>query len=325
MGDCAQALTPYRYALSIVVPVYNGAKTVASLVDILAGLPVTGGLQIVLVNDASPDNSLAVCRQLCEKNQVALTVVNLQRNFGEHNAVMAGYAHAEGEYIINMDDDLQNPPEEVINLWQYTKAHDYDVVYTRYDKKEHAAWRNLGSWLTNKCADIVIDKPKGLYLSSFRCLHARVVKAVISYTGPFPYIDGLIFQVTQNVGSLVVQHYARAEGQSNYTITKLVRLFLSMLLNFSVIPLRIGTVVGVLMALIGLIIFAWVVVEALLLDTPRGWASMMAVFVTVSGFQLMMLGIIGEYLGRLFLTNNQKPQYVVRDVQYSARARQSRD
>lgn len=325
MGDCAQTAVVYRYALSIVVPVYNGEKTVASLVDTLAALPIDGGLQIVLVNDSSPDNSLAVCRALCEKNHVALTVVNLQRNFGEHNAVMAGYAHAEGEYIINMDDDLQNPPEEVINLWRYTKDNDFDVVYTRYDKKEHAAWRNLGSWLTNKCADIVIDKPKGLYLSSFRCLHARVARAVIQYTGPFPYIDGLIFQVTQNVGSLVVQHYARAEGQSNYTIKKLVRLFLSMLLNFSVIPLRIGAVVGVLLALVGMLILGWVVIEALFLDTPRGWASMMAVFVTVAGFQLMMLGIIGEYLGRLFLTNNQKPQFVVRDVQYSARAQSSQD
>lgn len=320
MGDCAQAVVNYRYALSVVVPVYNGAKTIASLVEALAVLDVPGGLQLVLVNDASPDNSLAVCRALCEKNQVALTLVNLQRNFGEHNAVMAGYAHAEGEYVINMDDDLQNPPEEVLKLWHYTQSGDFDVVYTRYDKKNHAGWRNIGSWLTNKCADVVIDKPQGLYLSSFRCLHARVVRGVLGYTGPFPYIDGLIFQVTQNVGSLTVAHYPRAEGQSNYTVKKLVRLFLSMLLNFSVIPLRIGTVVGAALAVTGAFFLLWVLIEALLFDTPRGWASMMAVFTTVAGFQLIMLGIIGEYLGRLFLTNNQRPQYIVRDVQYSPKA-----
>lgn len=316
----AVAADAYPFALSVVVPVYNGASSVPTLVEALAGLEVPGGLEIVLVNDCSPDNSLAVCRALCERNAVAMTVINLARNFGEHNAVMAGYAHARGAYIINMDDDLQNPPEEVVKLWQYTRDNNLDVVYTFYASKQHESWRNLGSRFTNWCADHVIDKPKGLYLSSFRCVNAFVAKTIIDHSGPFPYIDGLIFQITQNVGKLQVHHLPRATGESNYTLRRLLRLFLSMLLNFSVLPLRIGTITGVLMAGLGIVGLLAILVEAMLTNTPRGWASMMAGTLLLTGVQLMMLGVIGEYLGRMFLTINKKPQYVVRDITRNTRA-----
>ncbi len=315
---------PHEFSLSVVVPVYNGAASVPTLVEALSQLHVEGGLEIILVNDGSPDNSLDVCRTLCKRNAVALTVVNLARNFGEHNAVMAGYAHARGEYIINMDDDLQNPPEEVVRLWQYTRDNHHDVVYTFYEQKQHESWRNIGSRFTNWCADLVIDKPKGLYLSSFRCVNAFLAQEVLRHSGPFPYIDGLIFQITRNVGTLAVKHLPRATGESNYTLPRLLRLFMSMLLNFSVLPLRIGTLTGVLLAGIGIVGLLAIMVEALLTDTPRGWASMMAGVLTLTGVQLMMLGIIGEYLGRMFLTINKKPQFVVRDVERNAKARRSR-
>jgi undecaprenyl-phosphate 4-deoxy-4-formamido-L-arabinose transferase len=315
---------PCDFALSIVVPVYNGAESVPVLVEALTQLQVEGDLEIVLVNDGSPDNSLEVCRQLCQRNAVALTVVNLARNFGEHNAVMAGYSHARGQYIINMDDDLQNPPEEVLRLWQYTRDNHFDVVYTHYEQKQHENWRNLGSRFTNWCADIVIDKPKGLYLSSFRCVSAFLAQQIIEHSGPFPYIDGLIFQITQNVGRLAVTHLPRANGHSNYTMGRLLRLFMSMLLNFSVLPLRIGTITGVLLAGVGVVALLLIMLEALLTDTPRGWASMMAGVLTLTGVQLMMLGIIGEYLGRMFLTINKKPQFVVRNVERNAKASRSR-
>ena len=315
---------PHEFSLSVVVPVYNGADSVPTLVEALSQLHVEGGLEIILVNDGSPDNSLDVCRTLCKRNAVALTVVNMARNFGEHNAVMAGYAHARGEYIINMDDDLQNPPEEVVRLWQYTRDNHHDVVYTFYEQKQHESWRNIGSRFTNWCADLVIDKPKGLYLSSFRCVNAFLAQEILRHSGPFPYIDGLIFQITRNVGTLAVKHLPRATGESNYTLPRLLRLFMSMLLNFSVLPLRIGTLTGVLLAGIGIVGLLAIMVEALLTDTPRGWASMMAGVLTLTGVQLMMLGIIGEYLGRMFLTINKKPQFVVRDVERNAKARRSR-
>lgn len=310
-GHSAAITTP---VLSVVVPVYNGAESVGELVALLSGLKVDGGMEIILVNDCSPDNSLSVCHSLMETTEIPLVVVNLSRNFGEHNAVMAGYSVARGDYIINMDDDLQNPPEEVLNLLNYTRENGFDVVYTRYAAKEHESWRNLGSRFTNWCADHLLDKPKGLYLSSFRCVSAFVAKEVLTHTGPFPYVDGLIMQVTQNIGSLTVEHLPRKTGQSNYTLARLMRLFLSMFLNFSVIPLRFATAFGSLIALVGILAFGYVFLEALFSDTPQGWASIMAALLLLSGVQLIMLGVIGEYLGRMFLTTNQRPQFVVRDV-----------
>jgi glycosyltransferase involved in cell wall biosynthesis len=322
LGGEAVSTRQSAFALSVVVPVYNGASSVPTLVEELSRLEVEGGLEIILVNDGSPDNSLEVCRALCAKSPVALSVVNLARNFGEHNAVMAGLSYARGQHIITMDDDLQNPPEEVVRLWRYTKDNDYDVVYTRYASKEHAAWRNLGSRLTNRLADRVLDKPKGVYLSSFRCLSAFTANAILEHAGPFPYVDGLVTQVTQNIGVLEVAHLPRAEGRSNYTIRRLTRLFFSMLLNFSVAPLRVGAALGFGMALLGLVGFVAVVVEAAFWSgSPRGWPSLMAATFLLAGVQLLMLGLLGEYLGRLFLTANRKPQFIVRDVERSELAR----
>lgn len=301
-------------ALSIVVPVYNGAASVPVLVEKLSALEVEGGMEILLVVDGSPDNSLDVCRDLCARSPRAITVVNLSRNFGEHNAVMAGLSLARGAHIINMDDDLQNPPEEVLRLWRYTRDNNFDVVYTRYADKRHAGWRNLGSRFTNWCADHLLDKPKGLYLSSFRCMNAFTAKTILDHTGPFPYIDGLILQVTQNIGSLEVQHLPRSDGKSNYTLSRLLRLFLSMFLNFSVIPLRIASLFGAAIGLTGFFALVWILVEALGGGTPPGWAFLTASLLFLMGSQLILFGVMGEYIGRLFLTVNKRPQFVVRDV-----------
>src|SRR6185437_11486236 len=167
-------------ALSIVVPVYNGAATVGELVGALRALDIPGGLEIVLVVDGSPDNSLAICKALAAKPGPPVTVLSLSRNYGEHNAVMAGLSRARGAYAITMDDDLQNPPGEVKRLFEYACDGRYDAVYTYYGEKKHAAWRNLGSRFTNWCADRLIDKPRGLYLSSFRCLSAFVREQIVA-------------------------------------------------------------------------------------------------------------------------------------------------
>ncbi len=313
-------------ALSIVIPVYNGAASIPVLVEALVGLEVPGGLEIVLVNDGSPDDSLAVCRALAQRHATPMTVVNLSRNYGEHNAVMAGLAQARGAHIVTMDDDLQNPPEEVLKLWQHARDGGFDVVYSRYSHKEHEAWRNWGSRLANRCADFLLDKPKGLYLSSFRCMNAFTARAILAHTGPFPYIDGLLMQVTQHVDSIEIRHLPRAGGKSGYTLRRLVRLFLSMFLNFSVTPLHITTVVGITMAVLGMLGIAGVVIEWLLSGSQSpGWASLMAALLLVGGVQLSMLGVIGEYLGRLFLTVNGKPQFVVRDVTRNTAAGPARD
>jgi undecaprenyl-phosphate 4-deoxy-4-formamido-L-arabinose transferase len=303
------------FALSIVIPVYNGAGSIAELVAALRALDVPGGLEIVLVNDGSADDSFAVCRDLAAAPGAPVTLVDLSRNYGEHNAVMAGLAHARGDYTVTMDDDLQNPPEEVLRLCAHARDGGYDAVYTFYESKQHAAWRNLGSRFTNWCADRLIDKPRGLYLSSFRCISAFLRERLVAYDGPYPYVDGLIFQITDKVGRLQVRHLPRFEGRSNYTLRRLLRLWLSMFLNFSVMPLRAASITGIVLSAVGLLGFVIVLAEALFKrDLPTGWASLMSALALVAGVQLMILGVMGEYLGRMFLTANRKPQYLVRRV-----------
>ena len=306
--------TAPAFALSIVIPVYNGAESITELVEALEALDIAGGHEIVLVNDGSPDNSLEICQGLVASARVPITLVNLSRNFGEHNAVMAGLRHTRGAHVINMDDDLQNPPEEVARLLAYAQETGRDVIYTYYDEKQHALWRNLGSQFTNWVAGFVLDKPKGFYLSSFRCMSAFVVREITRYEGPFPYVDGLILQVTQNIDRLLVTHLPRAVGRSNYTLRRLLRLWISMFVNFSVMPLRISTLTGFVLSALGALGGVAAIVEALFSSPPPGWASLFAAVLLLSGVQLMILGIVGEYLGRLYLTANRKPQSVVRDV-----------
>jgi glycosyltransferase involved in cell wall biosynthesis len=302
--------------LSIVVPVYRGAATVGTLVAELSRLKPAGGMEIILVNDGSPDNSDDVCRALLDTATVPLTYIEHARNFGEHNAVMTGLRHARGAYVISMDDDLQNPPEEVLRLFDHARHGNWDVVYTRYAIKQHAGWRNLGSRFANKVADVLLDKPKGLYLSSFRCMSALVVGSVTQYTGPYPYIDGLIMQVTRRIDSIEVRHLPRIEGRSNYNLTRLVRLWLNLATSFSLVPLRLAIFAGAAMAAAGAIGAVATIIEALFLnETPTGWASTMVVLLLVGGVQSMILGVLGEYVGRTFLTANGKPQGAIRMVE----------
>jgi glycosyltransferase involved in cell wall biosynthesis len=299
-------------ALSILIPVYNSAPSLPALVARIADLIIPGGHELILVNDASRDGSGDICWELASASKIPITVIDLTRNFGEHNAVMAGLPHARGRHIIIMDDDFQNPLEGVPRLWNHALKSGADVVYTYYSRKHHSAWRNLGSWLTNQIADHLLEKPKGLYLSSFKCLTDFTAHELTTYKGPFPYIDGLIFQCTQHVDSIEMEHAPRTTGQSGYTMRKLLRLWLSMFINFSIMPLRTATVLGLVLALVGLLAAVAVIAEAAFYATPIGWGSLMASLLVFSGIQLMMLGMMGEYLGRIYLTVNARPQFVVR-------------
>jgi glycosyltransferase involved in cell wall biosynthesis len=302
-------------ALSFVIPMYNSADTIVALVRDIEALSVDGGHEVVLVNDGSADRTLDVCRDLVRTVRIPLTVVEHARNFGEHNAVLTGWRHARGRHIVNLDDDGQNPPDEAVRLWQHAVATGLDVVYGHYAVKQHSAFRNAGSWLTNRMTDAALDKPSGFYLSSFRCVSAFIAKQVVGYSGPYPYIDGLLLQVTQRIGSITVRHEARRAGRSGYTLSRLVRLWLSAWLNFSLLPLRIATFLGFATAIAGLVAFGIVVALYLANRGPAyGWGWVMATLLVFSGTQLVMLGLIGEYLGRTFLTVNQRPQAAVREV-----------
>jgi undecaprenyl-phosphate 4-deoxy-4-formamido-L-arabinose transferase len=303
-------------ALSFVVPLYNSESTLAAVVADLEALAVPGGLEIVLVDDGSRDGTVALCRRLMAQARVPITLVRHARNFGEHNAVLSGWRQARGAHIVNLDDDGQNPPAEGLRLWEAAQSQGWDVVFGHYADKQHAAWRNAGSWLTNRVTDLALDKPAGFYLSSFRCVSAFVAREVTLNSGPFPYIDGLILQVTQRIGSIEVRHAARQAGTSGYTLRRLLRLWLSAWVNFSVLPLRIATVAGLGLAGCGVLGFAVVIyLRATNRGPSFGWGSLMAALLVFSGMQLVLLGLIGEYIGRMFMTINQRPQSVIREVE----------
>jgi undecaprenyl-phosphate 4-deoxy-4-formamido-L-arabinose transferase len=300
--------------LSIVIPLYNAAPTLSALHAEISALHVEGGHELILVNDGSRDETEAVALKLTRESRIPMTFVSLSRNFGEHNAVLAGLRAVSGRYAVTMDDDLQNPPAEALKLLAVAEAEKRDVVFGIYDRKEHSWWRNAGSRLTNLIADFVVEKPRGLYLCSFRCLSRFVVDEIVKSRTPYPYIDGLIFQVTQNVGTARVRHVERAQGTSGYNFRKLVRLWISMLVNVSILPLRLMTLAGMITSALGFLAVIEVVLEHVLYGTPTGWSSLMAAMLLLSGTQLLLLGILGEYVGRIYLGVSEKPQSVVRET-----------
>jgi undecaprenyl-phosphate 4-deoxy-4-formamido-L-arabinose transferase len=303
-------------ALSFVIPLYRSAETITAVVRDIETLQVDGGHEIILVNDGSEDRTSEVARGLLANARVPITLIEHARNYGEHNAVLTGWRHARGAHIVNLDDDGQNPPAEAARLWAEAKRTGMDVIFGHYIEKQHSLWRNLGSRFTNRMTDWALDKPPGFYLSSFRCVTRFVADQVVHYAGPYPYIDGLILQVTQRIGSIEVKHEPRRAGASTYTLRRLIRLWLSAWINFSVLPLRVATVLGFVLAVAGLgalgvLYLAW------LWDVGpemRGFGWIMAALLVFSGTQLLLLGLIGEYIGRMFLTVSQRPQAVVRDV-----------
>lgn len=308
-------MTLPKYALSFVIPLYNSEETIAPLVKQIEGLSVEGGHEIVLVNDGSSDNTEEVGSRLIAEARIPITLVSHARNFGEHNAVLSGWRQAQGEYVVNLDDDGQNPPDEAVRLWRQAKAEKLDVVFGHYETKQHSLWRNFGSWFTNRMTDWALDKPTGFYLSSFRCVCGVITKEVMKYAGPFPYIDGLLLQVTQRIGSLTVAHAAREAGESGYTFRRLLRLWMSAWINFSVLPLRIATLLGFVLAVAGLVSLVLVAWLRFTHQGPAfGWGSLMSALLVFSGTQLLILGVIGEYIGRMFISVNRRPQSVVRDV-----------
>lgn len=306
---------PIAPAVSFVVPLYYSAETIEAVIFAIAALEIPGGHELVLVNDGSTDATAEVCARAMERCRIPVTYVEHARNFGEHNAVLTGYRHARGDYVVNLDDDGQHPPEEGVRLWETAVRERWDVVFGHYETKQHARWRNAGSWFTNRLTDWLLDKPRGFYLSSFRCVSRLVAQEVARHDGPFPYIDGLLLQVTQRIGSIKVQHRARAGGASGYNLRRLVRLWISTVVNFSVMPLRVATLLGLLSAGAGFVLIGAVgVLWSLEMGPDFGWGSLMAGLLMFSGAQLAMLGVIGEYVGRMFLAVNGRPQSVVRTV-----------
>lgn len=302
--------------LSLVVPVYDSVHTLGSLVDQIHAAFAGTSFEVILVNDGSTDGCEQICTVLAEQYPETVNVLHLARNFGEHNAVLAGLSHATGQYVAVLDDDGQNPPHEVLSMLQYAKARNLDVVYGRYQHRQHPWFRTLGSWFNDKLANLVLKKPRDIYLSSFKVMNRFLVDELVKFKGSYPYIDGLIFRITRNIGQVDVMHRPRLAGRSGYTLSKLVGLLLNMLLGSSVLPLRLSLFTGLLATLLSGLALITMAVNRLWIDPNAtvGIGTAVACIVFFGGAQLVVLGAVGEYVGRLFLQQNGMPQYVVRSL-----------
>jgi undecaprenyl-phosphate 4-deoxy-4-formamido-L-arabinose transferase len=297
--------------LSVIIPVYNSSATISELVDELKNQLSGIDYEVVLVNDCSSDNSEQICLGLLNKEK-NLTFISLRKNVGEHNAVMCGLKYSQGDCAVIIDDDFQNPPSEIIKLYDELKK-GYDVVYSKYQEKRHSIFRNICSSVNDYCATILMEKPKHLYLSSFKIIHRDVINEIIKYNGPFPYVDGLILRVTSNINSVFVDHSKRREGRSNYNLSRLVSLYLNMVINFSIKPLRLMIFMGFFLFITGVILSITFIIEKLANPhVPVGWTAIATLITAFSGFQILFLGVMGEYVGKQYLDQNATPQWSVK-------------
>lgn len=301
--------------MSVVIPVYNSQETLRELTQRLETVfaECEGTAEIVFVDDCSSDGSWQVLEELQRSHPESITAIQLMRNFGQHNALMCGLRHATGQLIVTMDDDLQNPPEEIPRLVDAITSDNLDLVYGRYETKEHAWSRNLGSAIVNLFFRLVFQTQ--ITVTSFRILRYELVQSILSYDLNFTYLDGLLSWNTKRIGSTPVRHEPRKSGTTGYSLAKLINLALNLFTNFSLLPLQIVSFLGLIAATGGLLTGFYYLIQALLNQiTVPGYASVIIAVLVLGGLQLLALGIIGEYLGRVHLNINRKPQYTERQV-----------
>ena len=303
-------------AISVIVPVYNSEPSLSDLnnrlVSVLKNL-VEDKFEIIFVNDGSTDSSWSILKQFAA-NQNNIVAINLTRNFGQHNALMCGFKLARGSYIITIDDDLQIPPEEMVKLFQAIQE-GHDVVYGIYGKKEHSIFRNFGS----KLIQFVFRKTFNVdfEISAFRIMTKQIVEKMLSYEKSFSFIDGLIVWHSTCIHNISVAHNPRQYGISGYSLKKLLILALNMLTNFSIVPLQIASLSGIVFAFSGFFLGFFFLLKKLIYDIPvSGFTSTVVILTIFSGVQLLTVGILGEYIGRIHINVNNRPQYAIRDVVY---------
>ena len=300
--------------ISIVIPVYNSEDVLEELAQQMAFALGEAPYELILVNDQSKDNSWNVIKSLTAKDK-RLKGVNLRKNSGQDNAIMAGLGQAKGDWMVIMDDDLQHSPHDIPVLIEEAKSKEADICYADFRRKKQALWKNMGSWFNGKISEFALGKPRDIYLSPFKVFRGEMVKDILSYNGTYPYLDGILFQITANIVQIPVEHHERYAGRSNYNLFKSIGVFLKMLTGFSIYPLRLASYMGFFITVLGLLSGVYYLVEYLTGDrTYEGWATLVMLILIIGGAVLTTLGIMGEYLGRLYLGRNFPRQYIIKEV-----------
>jgi len=301
--------------ISFVIPCYRSEHTLPNVVAEIRekmGTLTEYEYNIFLVNDCSPDNTWETIQKLCAENE-NIKGIGFARNFGQHAALMAGLRYSDGDYVVCLDDDGQTPADEVDKLLAKLEE-GFDAVYASYEHKQHTAFRNLGSKVNELMLRMMLNKPADLYISSYFAVKRFVVEDMIRYENSYPYVIGLVLRATRNITNVAVNHREREEGASGYTLKKLLSLWFNGFTAFSVKPLRIATTLGGISAIAGFLYGLYTVIKRFINpDVPMGFSAMMSAIVFFGGMMMLMLGLIGEYIGRIYISLNNSPQYVIRE------------
>ncbi len=303
--------------VSFVIPCYKSADTIGSVVDNILQLSLEDGAkkQIVLVNDGSGPETFDAIRSLTEAHDNIIGV-DLAKNRGQQSAIMAGFHHAEGDIIVVSDDDGQTPVEAVPDMIRKLDEDDLDVVCARYvDRGKRSLFRRLGSWVNDMMVKYFLEKPDDINTSVFFTARRFVIDEMMRYQNPYPSMEGLLLRTTYRIGNIDLQQKERLSGESGYNFRRLFALWLTGVTTFSIKPLRFAAFAGILFALVGFVVIIILVIEKFVVpDVSLGWTSLIATNLLVGGVILLVLGVIGEYIGRIYLSLNKSPQYVERTV-----------
>jgi len=302
--------------LSFVIPFYRSENCIIDVLDEIEAIVAQREnytYEIIAVNDSSPDQVLNVLKKRCALNRY-LKILDLARNCGKHAALMAGYAYAEGDIIISVDDDGQCPINQLWNLLEPLFS-GYDISIANYAMKKQSIFKNFGSFVNAKMAQLLLKKPRELQFSNFCAMKKFVCAEILKYQNPYPYIDGLFLRTTNRIANVPMEERERQSGTSGYTFIKSLNLWLNGFTAFSVLPLRFATLLGIAFSTAGIIFGLWTVIHKILNpDILAGYSSLMAVLLFINGILMMMIGLIGEYVGRIYISINNSPQYVIREA-----------
>lgn len=300
--------------LSIVIPCYQSEETIENVIGEIIDTVKRDGrydYEIICVNDYSGDHTFQVLKKIALNPKVK--VIDFSRNFGQHAALMAGFHYVTGEIVICMDDDGQNPPEEMFKLIDKLEE-GYDLVSAKYSKKRHSLYRRIGTKISFGMSSYLIGKPKDIDLNSYYVFKRYIVDEVIKYTNPYPFVHGLILRITRNMANVEIEHRERKSGQSGYNLRKLFSLWMNGFTAFSEKPLRIASLMGCTCSFwfsFGIVIIIRKLIHP---DILVGYSSMMAILLFLSGMIMLFLGLLGEYIGRIYISINNAPQYAIRNT-----------
>ena len=304
--------------ISFVIPCYRSENTLKGVIEEIDNTMKSSTdyeHEIILVNDGSPDNTWETIRSIVAEDETGhILAINFAKNFGQHSAIMAGLNHTKGDYVVCLDDDGQTPADEVFKLIGALEA-GADVAYARYGKKQHNVFRNFGTFMNETMASVMIGKPKELFVSSYFAARRFVVDEMVKYDSSYPYVIGLVLRTTKNIVNVDVNHRKREVGESGYTFAKLFALWINGFTAFSIKPLRFATFSGTTLAILGFIYGIYTIIKKFVNPmVPMGFSALMSAILFIGGMIMLMLGMIGEYVGRVYISQNKNPQYVIRET-----------